>query len=119
MAALVEALSTAQEELADPMERIARAPAVAEGLVLDASAHQVDHPVGGPDDMEGVGDLDGVLEVAGDGAPIALGEVRGHHLDGLELPRLLGAEHRRTSAALLPSTMSITLGSSRSTMPVA
>jgi hypothetical protein len=77
MRAFVEVLRPAQEELADPVERIALAPAVPEGLVLDSPTHRIDHPVGGTDDVEGVGHLDGVVKVAGDGAPIALGEIGG------------------------------------------
>jgi len=38
---------------------------VPEGLVLDSPTHRIDHPVGGTDDVEGFGHLDGVVKVAG------------------------------------------------------
>ena len=46
MTAFVETLVAGQEELADPIERIDLAAAMAERLVLDAPAHLVDAAVG-------------------------------------------------------------------------
>ena len=93
---------------------------MSEGLVLHPASTLVEPGVGQLADMERIGDADRVLEVSGDAAPVALGEVGGHHLDRLEpQPGLARRSIGAGSAALFPSIMSMTLGSSRSTMPVA
>ena len=63
MASLVEPLGALQQELPDPIERVVLAAPVAEGLVLDPTAHLVDAAVGHPHHVEGIGHPDGVVEV--------------------------------------------------------
>ena len=63
MASLVEAFMAGEEQLADPVERVGLATAVAERFVLDSAADLVDAAVPDPDDVEGVRDAGGVIKV--------------------------------------------------------
>jgi hypothetical protein len=72
MPALVEALSSFQEELSDVIRRIALAAAVPERLVLDPASHRIDHPVRRAHHMKGIGHAQRVVEVAGHASPMPL-----------------------------------------------
>src|SRR5208283_1738260 len=92
MTPLVEAFVTGEQELADPIERVSFAAAMAQRLVLDAPAHLVDATVGDSHDMKRVGDTDRMVEVWGGAAAITLGQVGGDDTDGSQPGRvLLGA----------------------------
>lgn len=51
------------------------------GLLLDASADLVDHAVGDPCDVKGVGHPGGVSEVRTEPGAVGVGQVEGHHPD--------------------------------------
>ena len=119
-ATLVETLVSFEQQLADAKKRVDLAPPVPERLVLDPPAHLVEHAVGDPSHMEGIGHPGGVGEVR-------VRARRGRCRSGRgprpgrpcsqcsECP----AHHRRSLAALFPSNRSITMRRSRSTREVA
>ena len=119
VAAFIEALGAGQQELADPVERIDFPAPVSERLVLDPSAHLVDAAVGDAHDMERIRDADGMVEVSSDASPVALGEVGGDHLDGLEPQRVLGGAPSPQVGGCVALHHVDHLGWSRSTSPVA
>ena len=118
-AAVVEAFGAGEQQLADPVERIVLAASMPKGLVLHPAADLVDAAVPDPDHMKRVGDPAGVVEVRRQPGPERLGQIGGHHLDPGQPAGSALLVHRRRSAALLPSTMSITTCRCRSTSPVA
>ena len=65
MTPLVEAFIASEQELANPIERVGFAAAMAERLVLDAPAHLVDAAVGDAHHVEGISDADPMVEVRG------------------------------------------------------
>jgi hypothetical protein len=118
--AVIEALGAGEHELADPIQRVALAAPVAQGLVLHPAAHLVEAPVADPHDVERIRDPGGVVEAAGEPGAVGLGQIGGHHPDALEPPRRPGVEAIGAGPRhLLPSTRSIRMRSSRSTSPLA
>src|SRR3712207_1681094 len=64
-APVVEAFGAGEQHLADAIQRVGLAAAMAEGLVLHPSTHLVQTTVGHPHDVEGIGHPAGVIEIAG------------------------------------------------------
>ena len=119
MATLIESFIAREQELADPIERVGLPAPVPERLVLDAPAHLVDAAVGDAHDVKGIGYPDGMVEVRGCAAAIALSEIRRHDSRmALIQAGSCSAHHLRRSAAAFPSTMSIMFLRLRSTRPV-
>jgi hypothetical protein len=72
-----------QEELtADPMERVAHAAPVAQGLLLDSAADLVQGAVGQPDGVEVIDDNSGVRQSFGQPTGVAGVGVKGDGPDG-------------------------------------
>ncbi len=80
-AGALEALGAGEHELSDPVERIAPSPAVAEGLVLNATTDLVEAAVGEAHDVEGISDPDRVIEASVEPCAVGLGQIGGHHAD--------------------------------------
>src|SRR5947209_10789549 len=106
MASFVEPFDAGQQQLADPIERVAFMAAVAERLVLHPPADLVDAPVGDPHDMERIGHTGGVIEPA-PAMPARNDSARS--VATVEMSASLAgswsSSHRRRSVAALPSTM--------------
>ncbi len=119
MAWLVEAFVAGEEELADPVERVGLATAVAEGLVLDAAADLVDATV--PTLTTWNGSATRVAWSRCGDSPARNDSARSVATTSIPASQAGSAlaHHRRRSDALLPSTMSITIRARRSTRPVA
>ena len=79
----------------DPIPRITGVPAPAEGLLLDALAHQVQLGPGQRDDVEGVHDRDRIRNDAGRCGLVAGEPVGGDDFHGLGEPVGLGGQPRR------------------------
>ena len=119
-ASVVEAFAAGEEQLADPIQRVVLAAAVAERLVLDAAADLVDAPVGDPHDMERVGDTGGVIEMRGQPGAERLGQIGGHHLDAGQPQRVgVGAPSAQVSGSCCRRPCRSRSCRSRSTSPVA
>jgi hypothetical protein len=81
LAAASELLGGCQQQLADPVQRVTLAAAVAEGGLLDPSADLVDHGVGQLDGVEVVHDHPGVGKRCDQGAGVATPWVQGDRAD--------------------------------------
>ena len=64
---LREPITRGAQEIADLIEGVALASAVAQGVLLDAAAHLIKGVASELDDMEGIQDAGGVLELIVDG----------------------------------------------------
>ncbi len=89
-AAFVEAFRTGEQQLADPIQRIGLATAVAERLVLDAASDLVETAVRDAHDVERIRDPACVIQVRGQSRPERLGEI-GHHDFDAPKPCWVGA----------------------------
>ena len=67
-----ELLRTGSEDVADPVERVVAVTAVSEGVLLDPAADLVDDARAELDDVEGVQDGGGVLQLVVDGVLVAV-----------------------------------------------
>jgi hypothetical protein len=91
-AGALQALGAGQHQLSDPVEGIAPASPMAEGLVLDPAAHLIEAAVGDPHDVERVGHPDRVIEPAIQARAVGLGQVGRHHAHAGEPRRRLAIE---------------------------
>ena len=77
LAAGVESFAGQGEEFAYPVQVVAFPSAVSEGFFLHAAAHPVQAQVGQPDDVERVGDLNGLGQRLVIGRPVSSGQIQG------------------------------------------
>ena len=80
---LGEAFASGPQEVADAVERVALASAVAEGLLLNATANVIDSAGGKLDDVEGIQHAGGVFQLVIDRILVALERVQSRDLDSI------------------------------------
>ena len=78
---LREPITRGAQKIADLIEGIALAPAVTGRVLLDAAAYLIKGIAGELDDMEGVEDAGGVLELIVDGVLVSLEGIQRRDLD--------------------------------------
>lgn len=71
------------QDVPDAVDRVLASAAVPGGLLLDAAADVVDDRAGEVDDVEGVENGDGILELVVDGVLVAVARVEGGDLHAL------------------------------------
>ena len=67
-----EPVARGAQKIADLIEGIALAPAVTQGVLLDAATHLIESVASELDDVEGIEDAGGVLELIVDGVLVSL-----------------------------------------------
>ena len=78
---LREPITRGAHKIADLIEGIPLAPAVPQGVLLDAATHLTRGVASELDDMEGVEDAGGVLELIVDGVLVSLEGIQRRDLD--------------------------------------
>jgi len=78
-----ESLGAGTKQVADPVEWVTAAAAVAEGLLLDTAADLVEGSAAQLHDMKGIKDRDSVVELVVDGVLVTVERVQGGDLDAV------------------------------------